>query len=183
MVRGSSPHNHPNTHTPTANLGSTVLISGTVGAATEASLEGIPAIAFSGTTGSQVSYTTATQTYQTVYAQLSTNVTTTLVDSGKPYLPSGIWLNVNYPTVSSSTCSSASRFKFVLSRINSASSSTAADVQTCGSTRLPTESTVVGTSGCYASISVGVASNKGDASAAAQAVVLGKLQSILSCLP
>lgn len=160
-----------------------MLISGTVGAATEASLEGIPAIAFSGTSGSQVSYTTATQTYQTVYAQLSTNVTTTLVDSGKPYLPSGIWLNVNYPTVSSSTCSSASRFKFVLSRINSASSSTAADVQTCGSTRLPTESTVVGTSGCYASISVGVASNKGDASAAVQAVVLGKLQSILSCLP
>ncbi|KAL2275549.1 hypothetical protein FJTKL_01939 [Diaporthe vaccinii] len=166
-----------------ANLGSTTLISGTVGAATEAALEGIPAIAFSGTSGSQVSYTTATQTYQTVYAQLSTNVTTTLVGSGKPYLPDGIWLNVNYPTVSSSTCSSASRFRFVLSRINSASSSAAADVRTCGSTRLPTESSVVGTSGCYASISVGVASNKMDATAAQQAVVLQKLQSILSCLP
>ncbi|KAG6362659.1 hypothetical protein INS49_007751 [Diaporthe citri] len=166
-----------------ANLGSTTLISGTVGAAAEAALEGIPAIAFSGTSGSQVSYTTATQTYQTVYAQLSTNVTTTLVDSGKPYLPDGIWLNVNYPTVSSSTCTSASRFNFVLSRINSASSSTAADVRTCGSTRLPTESTVVGTSGCYASISVGVASNKKDAAAAQQDVVLQKLQSILSCLP
>ncbi|KAH8788131.1 acid phosphatase precursor [Diaporthe sp. PMI_573] len=166
-----------------ANLGSTTLISGTVGAATEAALEGIPAIAFSGTSGSQVSYTTTTQTYQTVYAQLSTNVTTTLVDSGKPYLPDGIWLNVNYPTVSSSTCSSASRFKFVLSRINSASSGAAADVRTCGSTRLPTESSVVGTSGCYASISVGVASNKKDATAAVQAVVLAKLQPILSCLP
>lgn len=170
-------------HQVPANLGSTTRISGTVGAATEAALEGIPAIAFSGTSGSQVSYTTATQTYQTVYAQLSTNVTTTLVDSGKPYLPSGIWLNVNYPTVRGSSCSSASRFKFVLSRINSASSSTQADVRTCGSTRLPTESSVVGTSGCYASISVGVASNKMDASAAVQAVVLGKLQSILSCLP
>lgn len=165
-----------------ANLGSTTLISGTVGAATEAALEGIPAIAFSGTSGSQVSYTTATQTYQTVYAQLSTNVTTTLIDSGKPYLPDGIWLNVNYPTVSSSTCSSASRFKFVLSRINSASSGAAADVRTCGSTRLPTESSVVGTSGCYASISVGVASNKRDATAAVQAVILAKLQPILSCL-
>ncbi|KAI7780225.1 hypothetical protein LA080_016310 [Diaporthe eres] len=173
----------PDTHHPPANLGSTTLISGTVGAATEAALEGIPAIAFSGTSGSQVSYTTATQTYQTVYAQLSTNVTTTLVGSGKPYLPDGIWLNVNYPTVSSSTCSSASRFRFVLSRINSASSSAAADVRTCGSTRLPTESSVVGTSGCYASISVGVASNKMDATAAQQAVVLQKLQSILSCLP
>ena len=60
------------------------LISGTVGAATEAALQGIPAIALSGTSGSQASYTTATQTYQVVYAQLSTNVTATLVDSGNP---------------------------------------------------------------------------------------------------
>ena len=166
-----------------ANLGSTVLVSGTVGAATEASKEGIPAIAFSGSTGSQVAWTTATQTYQTVYANLSTNVTQTIIASGKPYLPANIWLNVNYPTVSSITCSSPHDFKFVLSRINTASSSTAPDVKTCGSTRLPTETSVVDTSGCYASISVGVASTKADANATEQAVVLGKLKSILSCLP
>lgn len=159
------------------------MISGTVGAATEASLEGIPGIAFSGTSGSQVAWTTATQTYQTVYAELSTNVTQTLLASGTPYLPDGIWLNVNYPTVSSTTCSSAARFKFVLSRINTATIFTGDDVETCGSTRLPTESSVVGTSGCFASISVGVASNKLDASADDQATVLAKLQSILSCLP
>lgn len=159
------------------------MISGTVGAATEAAKEGIPAIAFSGTTGSQISYTAAQQTYILVYSDLSVNVTQTLAGTTKPYLPSNIWLNVNYPAVSSSSCSSPSQFKFVLSRINSASSSTAADVNTCGSTRLPTESSVVGTSGCYASISVGVATTKGDASAAQQAVVLGKLKSILSCLP
>lgn len=167
----------------TANLGSTVLISGTVGAATEASLEGVPGIAFSGTTGSQVAWTTATQTYQSVYAALSANVTRTLVASGAPYLPGGVWLNVNYPAVSSTTCSSAASFKFVLSRINSASSSTPTDVETCGSDRLPTETKVVGTSGCYASISVGIASSKGDASAANQTIVLGKLKTILSCLP
>ena len=37
--------------------------------------------------------------------------------------------------------------------------------------------------GCYASVSVGVATTKADATAAQQAVVLGKLKGILSCLP
>ena len=153
-----------------------------MGAATEASKEGIPAIAFSGTTGSQTGYTAPVQTYMTVYADLSTNVTQSLVASGKPYLPSDIWLNVNFPAVSGSTCSSPAEFKFVLSRINNATSGTAADVKTCGSTRLPTETTVVDTAGCYASISVGNAVAKTDANATEQAVVLEKLQSILSCL-
>ena len=154
-----------------------------MGAATEASIEGIPAIAFSGTTGSQTGYTAPLQTYMTVYAELSTNVTQSLVASGKPYLPSGIWLNVNFPAVSGSTCSSPVDFRFVLSRINSATSGTAADVETCGSSRLPTETSVVDTTGCYASISVGNAVGKTDADATEQAVVLEKLQSILSCLP
>ena len=154
-----------------------------MGAATEAAKQGLPSIAFSGTTGSQTAYTAAPQIYVTVYAGLSTNVTQTLTQSGKPYLPSGIFLNVNYPAVSDSTCSSLADFRFVLSRINSAGSSTDADVNTCGETRLPTETEVVNTAGCYASISVGEASTKGDAGAGAQTIVLGKLQSILSCLP
>lgn len=71
----------------------------------------------------------------------------------------------------------------MLSRINTANKSTPADVNTCGSTRLPTETSVVDTAGCYASISVGVATTKADATAAEQAIVLGKLKKILSCLP
>jgi len=167
------------------NLGLTTLISGTVGAATEASKEGIPAIAFSGSTGSQTAWNTAPQTYEEVYADLSTTVTQALVSSGKPYLPSGIWLNVNYPAVNSTSCSSTSDFKFVLSRINTAVPLiTGKDVTTCNNGgRLPTETKVVGTSGCYASISVGVASTKLDANATEQGVVLNKLSSILSCLP
>ena len=90
---------------------------------------------------------------------------------------------MNFPTVSSTTCSSADDFKFVLSRINSASSGTAADVQTCGTDRLPTETSVVDQSGCYASISVGIATTKADATATSQQVVLDKLAPILSCLP
>lgn len=166
-----------------ANLGSTVLISGTVGAATEAAKEGIPAIAFSGTTGTQTAYTATPDTYVNVYADLSTNVTQTLIASKKPYLPSNTWLNVNYPAVSDSTCSSLKQFKFVLSRINSAASGAAPDFYTCGSSRLPTESSVVNTPGCYASISVGIATSKGDANAAQQAVAQQKLAKILSCLP
>jgi hypothetical protein len=120
-----------------------------------------------------------------IYADLSTNVTQTLVNSGAPYLPRNVWLNVNYPEVSDSTCSSASDFKFVLSRIHIAIPFlTPDDVKTCGNDgRLPTESNVVGTEGCYASISVGVADTKLDASAKQQRVVLNKLKSILSCLP
>ncbi|KAI4212351.1 MAG: hypothetical protein LQ351_004921 [Letrouitia transgressa] len=166
-----------------ANLGSTVLISGTVGAATEAAKEGVPSIAFSGTSGSQTAWTAPVDTYVSIYGALSTNVTQTLANSAKPYLPADTWLNVNFPAVSSSNCNSPSKFKFVLSRINSAGSDTPADVRTCSSDRLPTESTVVRKTGCYASISVGVASSKEDASTATQSIALAKLGKILSCLP
>ena len=170
-----------------ANLGTTVLVSGTVGAATEAVKEGIPGIAFSGTTGTQTAWNvTPVPDYAPIYADLSTNVTQTLVGAGKPYLPSDVWLNVNFPAAGSGTsCTSASQFKFVLSRIYTAVPGiTPADVVTCGNGgRLPTETTVVDTAGCYASISVGEAVFKVDANATSQAVVLNKLKSILSCLP
>ncbi|KAL8683940.1 MAG: hypothetical protein Q9186_000151 [Xanthomendoza sp. 1 TL-2023] len=168
-----------------ANLGTTTLISGTVGAATAAAKLGIPALAFSGTTGSQTAWTAAPiPQYVSTYATLSTNITSTLIAAGKPFLPANIWLNVNFPASSATACASPSNFKFVLSRINEAGLlGTAADVRTCGGTRLPTERKVVGTSGCFASVSVGRADTKGDASAADQAVVLRKLGAILSCLP
>lgn len=73
-----------------ANLGTAILISGTVDAATEAAKEGIPAIAFSGTTGSQTGYTAPREPYVDIYATLSTNVTQSLVASGEPYLPPNI---------------------------------------------------------------------------------------------
>lgn len=119
-----------------------------------------------------------------MYATLATDIVSQLLVSGKPYLPSGVWLNVNFPVSDSTTCSSAANFKFVLSRIHTAIPLIEpADVETCGSTRLPTETAVMRTDGCYVSISVGDASNKLDANAAEQAVVLASLQSILTCLP
>lgn len=119
-----------------------------------------------------------------VYADLSTTVTQALVNSGKPYLPSNVWLNVNFPEVNAQ-CSKPSDFKFVLSRINIAVPFvTPDDVVTCGNDgRLPNENDVIDTNGCYVSISVGDAGDKTTASVAAQRVVLKKLRSILSCLP
>lgn len=168
-----------------SNLGLTTLASGTVGAATEAVKEGIPGIAFSGTTGSQTAWNAPVSSYETIYAQLATKITQTVTGSGKPYLASNIWLNVNFPASTSTTCSATSQFKFVLSRINTAIPLiTGKDVVTCSNGgRLPTETTVVDTPGCYVSISVGHADSKGDATAAEQQVVLNKLKSILTCLP
>ena len=169
----------------TANLGLATLLSGTVGAATAAvSKDSTPGLAFSGSAGAQTAWTAPTPSYASIYADLSTNLTQTLVASGKPYLPPNVWLNVNFPAVTDSACASPAAFKFVLSRIYAATIFSSPDVATCGTTRLPSESSVVGTSGgCYASVSVGHADTKLDATAAQQGVVLGKLKGILSCLP
>ncbi|KAJ5633448.1 hypothetical protein N7490_009787 [Penicillium lividum] len=167
------------------NIGLEAWLSGTVGAATYAAKAGIPAIAFSGATGSQTAWNASSTFphYSQIYADLAVNVTDTLVASGVPYLPDSIWLNVNFPSVSDSECTNLDDFKFVLSRIHIAVPLiTADDVTTCGSSRLPTEYKVALTSGCYASISVGLASNKLDANATMQEVVLNKLSGILSCL-
>ncbi|CEJ61671.1 hypothetical protein PMG11_10195 [Penicillium brasilianum] len=169
-----------------SNIGLEVLLSGTVGATTYAAYNaGIPAIAFSGSTGSQTAWNASATypVYSQVYADLALNVTDTLIASGVPYLPNDIWLNVNFGAVSSS-CQTAEDFSFVLSRIHVAIPLiTPDDVTTCGSSRLPSELALSLASGCYASISVGVASTKGDANATMQGVVLNKLSNILTCLP
>ncbi|OCK76346.1 putative acid phosphatase [Lepidopterella palustris CBS 459.81] len=165
-----------------SNLGFAVWFSGTVGAAVYAvKTAGIPAIAFSGSSGTQTGWTAPTPLYSSIYADLALNLTSTILASGTPYLPAGIFLNVNFPEVSSGSCGDVGEYKFVLSRIFTAILAPD-DVSTCGSTRLPTESDVVGTSGCYVSVSVGDASMKTDANATMQAVILGKLKSLLSCL-
>lgn len=86
--------------------------------------------------------------------------------------------NVNFPEITS-TCSKVSDFNFVLSGLYTDIFRT--DVETCGSTTLPTEGDVVGTAGCYASISM-FKTNKRDAEIPEQTIILGKLQSILTCL-
>ncbi|GAD99498.1 5'/3'-nucleotidase SurE family protein [Paecilomyces variotii No. 5] len=164
-----------------ANLGSTVQISGTAGAASAASNQlGIPGIAFSGTTGSRTAWNDTTPDYSKLYADLSVNLTNALLASGRPYLPNGTWLNVNFPSAGSGTrCTNVGDFKFVLSRIRSSSGSI---VSACNNDTLPTETSVVGTDGCYVSVSVGNASTKNDATTDEQSIVERKLGSALSCL-
>ncbi|ESK96800.1 acid phosphatase [Moniliophthora roreri MCA 2997] len=172
-----------------SNLGPTVLISGTVGAASGSALDGIPSVAFSAPTPptAQVSYTTlesdpnSSDTLAALtYATLTTTFVNTLLGAGcDPILPSGISINVNYPNTTD--CLFPEDFKFVLSRINADSSAT--DVETCGTTHLPQESMVVAHAGCFTSVSVFNASTKADVDAGTQAFVLKKLAGLLTCLP
>jgi broad specificity polyphosphatase/5'/3'-nucleotidase SurE len=166
-----------------SNLYLAVHFSGTVGAAVYAAkTEKIPAIAFSGASEGTLAWNTSPEAQRSkVYAELAATLTNAVIASGKPYLPEDVFLNVNFPKVSTQ-CTQASQFKWVLSRINIGVFS-ADDVQQCGKTRLPTETSVVGTDGCYISVSVGDATDKTTAPAAKQAVVLKKLQSMLTCLP
>ncbi|TFK47156.1 survival protein sure-like phosphatase/nucleotidase [Heliocybe sulcata] len=166
------------------NLGSTVQISGTVGAACEAAKEGVPSISFSGSGSSlsQISYTTLTSSPTStdtlaayLYSAATVDLVNALLASSPPYLPTGIVMNVNYPSLAD--CASASDYKWVLTRILSDSEAT--DVETCGTDHLPAESDVVG--GCYASVSVYNASTKADVDAATQGFVLNRLGSFLTC--
>lgn len=166
------------------NIGLTVYFSGTVGAANYAAHTGVPAIAFSGASGSPTAWNASRPHYSDVYADLATNLTNQVVAAGKPYLPRDTWLNVNFGTVSDSKCTNPADFSFVMSRIHIAFPFiTPDDVTTCGGSRLPTELEVSLKSGCYASISVGMAGSKGDANATLQEIVLKKLGNLLTCLP
>lgn len=172
------------------NVGSNVAVqvpfSGTVGAATYAAKTAkIPAIAFSGVTGDPTAWNQPTPLYSKIYADLALNITTTIIKSGKPYLPDNTWLNVNFPAVSSTKCNNVKDFKFIFTRINSGLIGSAADITVCGTTaRLPWEADVAVIRGnnCYVSISPGDANDKTTAAAAQQQIIYNKLKPILSCL-
>ena len=155
------------------------------GAACEAAREGIPSVAFSGSSTKQVSFTTLTSSPNDaatraalIYSQLTTILTEALLaSSARPILPPNVTVNVNYP--STSNCPSASSFKFVLTRLTS--NTRATDVTTCGTNHLPVESTAIN-QGCIVTVSVMNAVSKGDVDATTQGQVLNRISSILSCL-
>ncbi|KAJ3514948.1 hypothetical protein NLJ89_g2063 [Agrocybe chaxingu] len=80
----------------------------TSGAASEAALEGIPSVAFSGASGSQVSYTTLSNTSATstraanIYTDLVLKFTNALLNNPGPILPPGLSVNVNFASISNS---------------------------------------------------------------------------------
>lgn len=166
-----------------SNLWLQVPFSGTIGAAAEAvKNHGTPALAFSGFTATKAAWNTLPPpAAATLYADLAVKLTSAVIASGKPYLPEGVFLSINFPSVSA-RCSRVEDFKFVLTRINPYGFS-GPDADHCGGdTRLPTETQVVlDPRGCYVSVSVADAGDKTTAPADKQAVVLGKLGSFLTC--
>ncbi|KAF5392024.1 hypothetical protein D9757_003263 [Collybiopsis confluens] len=169
------------------NLGtSTVGISGTVGAACEAAKEGVPSTAFSAPGLSHISYTdlsvdSADTFAARVFANLTVQFVNALLAQGKPYLPPGVSINVNYPTSTTSSCPTPSDFSFVLTRI--APSTSVADVETCGTDHLPGESAVVAMSGCFTSVSVMNATTKADVDASFRTLLLLGTKWFSSCVP
>ncbi|RYP83733.1 hypothetical protein DL769_001307 [Monosporascus sp. CRB-8-3] len=166
-----------------SNLWLAVQFSGTVGAAVHAArVAKIPSIAFSGADSAELPWNTSPVPPRSlVYAELATILTNRVLESGAPYLPEDVFLNVNFPSITSE-CSRASDFQWVLSRVNPGLIS-APDVETCGDDRLPTETDVVNSDGCYVAVSVGDATDKTTAPREKQAVVLEKLADFLTCLP
>ena len=168
-----------------SNLDIINLISGTVGAAQFATWNaGVPAIAFSGRDGDHTAWNVRpVPRYSTIYAALATKVVNTLTMSGGgPFLPWGVFVNVNFPSVGHKrSCTSADQVKFVLTRSYATSDPARVDFTTCGGQRLPTERSVIQADGCYGSISVANASKTFDSSVANQADVHQKLGPILSC--
>ncbi|KAH8835082.1 5'/3'-nucleotidase sure family protein [Flagelloscypha sp. PMI_526] len=159
-----------------SNLGVETLFSGTVG---------IPAVAFSGADETRKSYKDLKDgDVSSIYAEGAVKFLSALVDAGAPYLPANVILNVNFPKAGDGTdCKSAKDFKFVQSRVYW-HLSLPIDVETCDNGGvLPTESSVVGTDGCYVSVSAMKTSNKLDASKPDQSTVNNKLAGILTCLP
>ncbi|EPT02498.1 hypothetical protein FOMPIDRAFT_1118121 [Fomitopsis schrenkii] len=167
------------------NIGIFTQLSGTVGAASAASLQGIPATAFSGVSGAQVSYTTLTSDPDAnstrsarIYAALTAHFVDTLFNSGDATLPQQVIANVNYAAIDE--CSSPDDYKWVFTRNRRDSS--AMDVETCGSDHLPSEAEVVLGKGCYISVSAISAVTKTDVDATTQAAVLAQLQELpFSC--
>ncbi|KAK2595039.1 hypothetical protein QQS21_007229 [Conoideocrella luteorostrata] len=165
------------------NLWAAVQFSGTVGAACYAAHQAsIPAIAFSGGNRATHPWNTPTSLESAVFAEISANITHKVIDSGKPYLPKDVFLNVNIPEiVAGGGCSKASDVRYILTRINPGVISPP-DVKWCGTDRLPTEFHVHQNTPCAVSISVGDAADKTTVDAERQKVVLEKLKPMLSCI-
>lgn len=160
------------------------------GAACEAAKEGIPATAFSGDTGAQVSYTTletdptaSSSESSWIYAALTVHYAQVLLATdfpGIPLLPADVIVTVNYPSIED--CMNPADYKWVFSR--NLANTGEEDIWTCGSTALPAESDVVAAAGCYSSVSVISAETKTDVDAVTQAEVYTRLIGLpFSCLP
>lgn len=171
--------------TDTDNSGIAVPFSGTVGAATHASILGIPSIVFSGQTNRRHAWKAMPPLHSRLYSALATNLTNTLIASGPPYLPPLTILNVNFAAADPGLCDQESNFQFVMTRLYPAFPGLSGkDISVCGGDqRLVTEEKVLKTQGCWISVSLGRAVTKRDAPMEEQKIVYEKLKNLFVCLP
>lgn len=161
------------------NVGPAIPVSGTVGAASYAAHEaGIPAIAFSGW-GNNSAWNATRPLSSKLDASAASKLIKHLVAQGRPFLPKNVWLNVNFPHANETSCATAKDVTFVLATMEDLGPIS----KGCGLTRLPTEMSVVLHSGCYASVTVAVAPEKKDASAAIRQAVADRLKGLLGDFP
>ncbi|KAJ8502996.1 hypothetical protein ONZ45_g11244 [Pleurotus djamor] len=165
-------------------FGSDMQTSDGIEAAAEAIKLGIPAIAFSGASGAQVSFTTL-QSNPTSQASVAASVYSALIvklvnalNSGSdasPILPPGIGLAINFPSITD--CPTASSINYVLSRITPDPNPN--DVS-CVNIHLPAETNVV-SAGCLASISAFDAMTLADVEPLTHVALMSRLLDILIC--
>ena len=156
------------------------------GAACEAAKEGIPAIAFSGQSTRQVSYTTLQSdpnSLATIAALVNSQLTVDFVNAllegdDDVIVPEDTIININTSDVTD--CTDPDAFDFIFTR--NLADPTATDVVVCGTNHLPVEADVINADGCFVTISVISATTKTDVDAATQQVVFDRVQDILSCL-
>ncbi|KAG9013939.1 hypothetical protein FRB94_004319 [Tulasnella sp. JGI-2019a] len=164
------------------NIGPQDQFSGTIGVAAAAAVSyGIPAIAFSGADRTKRPYTDLRPgDISHLYSALSMTILSQVLASGKPYLPTNTFLNINFPKPSDA-CLAASAFKFILTTSEPVPSGQAVQ---CGGAIIPDEATVIA-SECRVSITAMTSESalmiKKDVSLDVQRQVQAKLAPILSC--
>ncbi|KAG8944407.1 hypothetical protein FRC04_001987 [Tulasnella sp. 424] len=165
-----------------SNLGAITLASGTVGVATYAVGQGVPAIAFSGGNDERQPWTALQPgDVSHLYSQLAMTITKQ-VTSSAPFLPKGVSLNVNFPKPSAN-CSKAEDFKYVHTTIYPLVPAIQCNGSVNGSAKsfkTPAEADVIASGECLVSISA-MGSSKFDVDEATQTTVINKLKPILSC--
>ncbi|KAJ3555082.1 hypothetical protein NP233_g12289 [Leucocoprinus birnbaumii] len=150
----------------------------------------VPALAFSGASGAQVSYTildtdptSAAVVSARIYNKLTVRVVETVLETAKhrkgSILPLGNVVNINYP--STTNCTSAEQFKWVFTRTLPAPAGTK-DVEICGNGGVLTdEVTAFAVPGCWTTVSVFSSATLGDVDAKTQREVVEALKPLLSC--
>ncbi|KAF8520066.1 sure-like protein [Gautieria morchelliformis] len=163
------------------NIGMSIFVSGTIGAAAAAAKAGVPALAVSASSGEHLPYTALRpDDVFALHARLSLRILTALTGPAPPpFLPPNTLLNINYPPTTP-PCLAPGAFTFVLTRAFSIPFTNSP--HTCGRDTLPLEGDVLANPGsCEISVSVLDAQTKLDAGYDVQAAVLQRLEVFLGC--